>query len=125
MSLILRIGERKVYRVISKLRNPLETGRAESPYHGRIHIRVHNIRRIEFINHPCFLIEFFHFSGERNVITVYVRKEIPLLCLSGYEPDRIPLIGSSLNSRFIIGFCHISVVTYIIKYWFTVSRLAH
>ena len=121
MSLIFRIGISDIHRIIRKLGNPLKTCRTESAYHGRIHIRIHDICRIELIYHPRFLIESFHFIGKGNIIAVYIGKEISLLCLSGYQSDGIPLISSSLNGSFVISLYYISVVAYIIEYRFAVS----
>ena len=120
MSLVFRIGVCNVHRVVCELRNPLKSCHTESTCHSRIHIGIHNICRVEFVNQACLLVKSFHLIGKRNIIAVYIGKKISLLRLSGYQSDRIPLISSALNGSLIVCFYHIFVVAYIIEDRFTV-----
>ena len=120
MSLVFGIVGRHVDRIIGKLSNPLETGSAESAYSGRIHIGIKNISGIKFINHTSLLIETFQI-GERNVIAVYGRQEVPLAGMSGYKTNRIPLIGSTLYGCRIVSLYHMLVMTDIVEHRFAVA----
>ena len=120
MSLVFSIVGRHVDRIIGKLSNPLETGCAESAYSGRIHIGIKNISGIEFINHTGLLIETFQIR-ERNIITVNERQEVPLAGMSGYKPNGIPLIGSTLYSCRIVSLYHMLVMADIVEHRFAVA----
>ena len=97
MGLVFCIGVGKMDRIVGELGSPLQTRPSETPGHGRVHIRLQQVGRIEFVGHFRLMVV----GGDgivRDRVFVYIRKEIPFRLMACHQADGVPLEAKAIDA---------------------------
>ena len=96
MGLVFAVMACHVYRIVGKLRYPVETGFAESACCCRIKVCVECVGRIIFVDYFCHSLEPVH-SIERYVVGVKDGQEIAVAGFAVDKTGRIPLVCGAVD----------------------------